>query len=70
MSLSQCALLDNCTDIQYSDLLRKPFEVNHGDQQCLISENTPIQPGSDGAKTCRGAHECNSLFWKETDDAH
>lgn len=38
MSLSQCALLDNCTDIQYSDLLRKPFEVNHGDQQYPVPE--------------------------------
>ncbi|XXG32350.1 MAG: hypothetical protein WJ306_09255 [Ferrovum myxofaciens] len=37
MSLSQSAL-DNCTDIQYADLLRKPFEVNHGDQQYPVPE--------------------------------
>ena len=37
MSLSQSAL-DYCTDIQYADLLRKPFEVNHGDQQYPVPE--------------------------------
>jgi hypothetical protein len=37
MSLSQAAL-DNCIDMQYADLLRKPFEVNHGDQQYPVSE--------------------------------